>query len=314
MNQSVRERIGLSVQPQEPAKLVETLVEIEKVGVSHIWIGGAPWEPDILTVLTAAAMRTTRLKMGTAIIQAFARHPVFLALQASSFHALAPGRLQLGIGASSPLYAKRAYGIEMDAPFAYLREYMQVLRPLLHEGAVRHQGRFLTTDIELPTTAPIPLLMAALGPKAFRLAGEIADGAISAMCPVPYLLHTALPALQEGATRAGRKCPRLVAHVPVVFTEDRETALQIGRQAMRIYTTRPNYRTMFVAAGFSLAEIEAVSERLVESLLVYGDERRIRERLLELLHTEIDELTVGLIPVADAAQEALRLARLIGEW
>ena len=81
---------------------------------------------------------------------------------------------------------------------------------------------------------------------------------------------------------------------------------------MSIYPARPAYRNMFVAAGFSQEEIDTVSESFIESLLVFGDESRIRDRLLELLSSGIDELTLGLIPVSDAAQEETRLARLIG--
>src|SRR5207244_11598144 len=112
-----------------PATLVETLVEIEEAGVEHIWVGGGPpWNPDVLTLLSAAATRTTHLIVGTAIVQVFSRHPVFLAQQTLSFNALAPGRLRLGLGTSSPAFAKRMYGVEMEPELTYLRESVQVLR------------------------------------------------------------------------------------------------------------------------------------------------------------------------------------------
>jgi alkanesulfonate monooxygenase SsuD/methylene tetrahydromethanopterin reductase-like flavin-dependent oxidoreductase (luciferase family) len=311
---SVRERTGLSVVPIEPAALVANLVEIEEAGVDHIWVGfGPPWNPDLLTTLAIAAARTTRLKLGTAIVQVSSRHPVLMAQQALSFSQLAPGRLRLGIGTGSPAMAKSIYGIEMEAPLAYLREYAQVLRPLLEQGEVHHKGRFLTVDVSLHISSQVPLLISALGPASFRLAGEIADGALTALCPIPYLLKIALPALNSGAATAQRARPPLVAHVPVAFTENRAVALQAGRQTMRFNTTLSVYRNMFMEAGFSDEEITNVSDRLVESLLVFGDESRIKDRLLELLATGVDELTVGLVPVSDAAQEGMRLARLIGQ-
>jgi probable F420-dependent oxidoreductase len=310
---SLRERVGLSVVPTDPTTLVATLVEIEKAGVEQIWVGGPPWNPDLLTTLAAAAMRTTRLKLGTAIVQIFSHHPVQLARQALSLNALAPGRLRLGIGTSSPEFAKRVYGVEMESPLSYLREYAQVLRSLLQQGEVHHQGRYFTTDVSLQASSQIPLFIAALGPRAFRLAGEVADGALPVMCPIAYLLNTALPAMSEGAAVVGRKRPPVVAHVQVAFTDDQATALRVGRQAMSIYHTRPTYRNMFVAAGFSQQEIDMVSDSFVESLLVFGDESKIRDRLLELLWMGVDELTIGLVPVSDAAQEGMRLARLIGQ-
>lgn len=232
-NHSLRERVSMSVLPADPATRVRTLVEFEEAGVDRVWVSfGPPWNPDLLTILAAAAVRTTHLKMGTSIVQIFSRHPVLMAQQVLSLNALAPDRLRLGLGTSSPQFAKSMYGIEMEPPLAYLREYIQVLRPLLQQGEVHHQGHYFKTDASLQASAQVPLLISALGPVAFRLAGEIADGAITALCPIPYLLDTALPALSAGAAKAGRPRPPVVAHVPIAFTEDRTTALQAGREVM----------------------------------------------------------------------------------
>jgi alkanesulfonate monooxygenase SsuD/methylene tetrahydromethanopterin reductase-like flavin-dependent oxidoreductase (luciferase family) len=188
-----------------------------------------------------------------------------------------------------------------------------VLRPLLQQGEVHHHGHFFTADISLPTSTQIPIFIAALGPVAFRVAGEIADGVLPFLCPIPYVLDTALPALREGAAAARRPRPPIIAHVPVALTEDRATALQVGRQAFTAHTTYPFYRKMFVAAGFSIQEIDIVSDTFVESLLVFGSVSQIKDRLLELLGRGVDELTIGPVCVSDAAQERSRLAKLIGQ-
>lgn len=314
-NRPLRERISIMLGPVDPAELVTSLVEIEEAGVDHVWVGFGPvGAPDLLTTLAAAAARTTRLKLGTSIVQVSSRHPVLIAQQALSLNSLAPGRLRLGIGTGAPASAKSLYGVEMKAPLTYLREYVQVLRALLQQGEVHHQGRYFTVDVTLQAASQVPLLISALGPEAFRLAGEIADGVLPFMCPIPYLTTTALSALNAGAAAASRSRPPIVAHVSVAFAEDRATALQAGRKAMSFYTTRPSYRNMFVAAGFSEQEITAVSDRLVESLLVIGDESRIRDRLLEQLSSGVDELAITLVPVSDAVQERTRLARLIGQF
>ncbi len=83
---------------------------------------------------------------------------------------------------------------------------------------------------------------------------------------------------------------------------------------MSFYPTRPAYRNMFVAAGFSEQEMNTVSDSFVESLLVFGDESKIKDRLLELLSAGIDELTISLVSVSDSTQERTRLVRLIGQW
>ncbi len=256
----LRERVGLRVWPFDsattvpidPATTITIMSEVEDAGVPHIWLPyGPPWNPDLFIVLTAAATRTTRVTLGTSIIPISSRHPVLLAGQALSLSSLAPHRLRLGIGTGSPELAKRVYGIEMGSPLAYLREYLQVLQPLLWQGEAHHHGHFFTAEVSLSTRGQIPVFIAALGPRAFRLAGELADGALPYLCPFPYLLTTALSALREGAAAAGRPRPPLVAYVPVVLTRDRATALQVGRRAVAFMTTLPDYRNMFAAAGFS---------------------------------------------------------------
>lgn len=311
---TLRERVGMSVAAADPATFVDNLVRVEDAGVDHIWIGsGPPWSPDLLTTLANAAARTTHLKLGTAIVQVYSRHPVLMAQQMLSLSQMAPGRLRLGIGTGSPVIAKNIYGIDMPAPLAYLREYVQVLRPLLEQGQVQYQGRYFTVDISLHIPSQVPLLMATLGPKAFQLAGEIADGALPVLCPIPYLLNTAIPALHTGAAISGHSRPPVIAHLPVVFTTDRATALQVGRQTISFNASLPNYRNMFLAAGFSQQEIATVSDSMIEKLLIFGDESKIRDRIQEILSTEIDELTIVQLPVSDPTQEQARLAQLIGQ-
>ena len=67
------------------------------------------------------------------------------------------------------------------------------------EGKVDHHGKFFNVKVTFPSTSHIPVLISTLGKKAFQLAGEIADGALSFMCPVPYLIRTAIPTLCTGA-------------------------------------------------------------------------------------------------------------------
>lgn len=250
----LRERVGLRVWPFDPATTVPLdpattltiMSEVEDAGVPHLWLPyGPPWNPDLFIVLAAAATGTTRVTLGTSIIPISSRHPVLLAGQALNLSSLAPHRLRLGIGTGSPELAKRVYGVEMGSPLAYLREYLQVLQPLLWQGEVHHHGHFFTTEVSLSARGQIPVFIAALGSRAFRVAGELADGALTYLCPMPYLLSIALSALSEGAAAAGRPRPPLVAYVPVALTRDRATALQVGRRAVAFMTTLPDYRKMF---------------------------------------------------------------------
>ena len=117
--------------------------------------------------------------------------------------------------------------------------------------------------------------------------------------------------MDAGAAAASRSRPPLVAQVSVAFTEDRAIALEAGRQTLS-FTAR-DYRNMYLGAGFSEREIDAVADSFVEKLMIFGSESKIKEHLQELLATEIDELAVSLVGVSDPAQEPVRLARLMSQ-
>jgi probable F420-dependent oxidoreductase len=310
---SLRPRIGLALGQTEPVT-VAALVEAEQHGIEQVWaLQGGPSNPDGLTTLAAAAARTTRLQVGTAIIPVASRHPAFLAQQALALNNIAPGRIHLGLGTGAPGRDRPVYGQPESTPLAYLREYLQVLYPLLRQGAVHHRGQVFTVEAGLSNPVSIPILTSALGPRAFRLAGTLADGAITFLCPVSYLVNTALPELAQGAAQAGRGRPPLVALVPVLLTSDRPTALSVGRRVLNFYTRSPYYRYMFSRAGFSSQEIEGLADTLVEQVFVYGDEIRIKDRLQEILALGIDELVVSLSEIADSVQGRGHLIRLIGQ-
>ena len=103
------------------------------------------------------------------------------------------------------------YGIPMVKPLVYLREYLTILRGLLWNGNVDFQGEFFRVNVRAAGdghAAADPLPISALRRGAFVLAGEVADGAITWVTPIDYIVKTGIPALQEGADRAGRERPR----------------------------------------------------------------------------------------------------------
>jgi alkanesulfonate monooxygenase SsuD/methylene tetrahydromethanopterin reductase-like flavin-dependent oxidoreductase (luciferase family) len=201
----------------------------------------------------------------------------------------------------------------MESPLAYLAEYVQVLRAALWDGEVNHQGRYFTARGKLSNPRPVPLLMAALGENAYRVAGEISDGAISWNAPARYLLDVALPALREGAQKAGRAEPPLVAHLPVVLSADRAAAREASKRGLRNYTRLPFYTNMWEAAGYPLQADGSASDELIDHLVVTGDETAVAGRLEELLDSGLDELLLTNLPIDDPQGEWVRLARFVGQ-
>jgi alkanesulfonate monooxygenase SsuD/methylene tetrahydromethanopterin reductase-like flavin-dependent oxidoreductase (luciferase family) len=309
---TAQERVGLAVSGTNAAEAVSTIVAAEAAGVRQIWMIQTPSAPDTLTIFAAASVLTTSVRLGTAIVPTYLRHPLIMVQQALAFGDLAPGRLRLGIGPSHRPTIEGVYGIPMTAPLEHLREYVAVLRAALWEGNVDHHGRFFTIKATLPRTPRTPILISALRQGAFQLAGEIADGAISWMCPVQYLLEKALPALQLGAANSERPVPPLVAHIPVALGQDRHEVLAASRKQINRYARLPFYANMFADAGFPVEPDESMSDNLIDSLVVSGDEATITSRLTDLLASGLDELIVMPLPVVDPAVELERLIGLIG--
>ncbi|MFL6471650.1 MAG: LLM class flavin-dependent oxidoreductase [Nitrososphaeraceae archaeon] len=310
---STAERVGLVVDGINAAAAVKTIAAAEAAGVRQIWLNQTPWSPDALTTFAAAAAKTSTVCLGTSVVQTYPRHPLVLAQQALALYDIAPGRLRLGIGPSHRSIIQDIYGLPQITPLAHLREFVEVLRAAIWEGKVDHHGHFYNVVVTLPRTSQIPVLISTLGKKVFQLAGEIADGALSWACPVPYLIRTGIPALRTAAAANGRSAPPLVANVSVALSQDRHSVLAAGHQLIDMYAKFPFYAKMFSDAGFPLTSDQTVPDALVDSLVISGNEATVAARFTELLAAGLDELMVTLVPIKDAVDEFTRLMHLIGQ-
>jgi F420-dependent oxidoreductase-like protein len=312
---ALRDRVGVYIQAGDSVEAIARIREAEQAGVQQAWMamGGAGFA-DILTVLAAAATQTERIKLGTAIVPSYPRHPLVMAQQALAVHDLAPGRLRLGVGSGNRAFLESRYGLTQTAPLRYLREYLEVLRGVLWEGRIDYQGEFFQVADSLPRTAQVPLLIPTLGLKAFRLAGEVADGALASLCPVPYLLEQALPALRAGAEERSRPAPPVVACLPVAFSTDEAAVLVAVRQLIQQLAQASTYARMFAQAGWASAVNgdEAELDALARALVISGNEATVRDRVQALLGSGLDELLLLAIPIADEARERAQLLHLIG--
>ncbi|HEY4387416.1 MAG TPA: LLM class flavin-dependent oxidoreductase, partial [Ktedonobacteraceae bacterium] len=242
------------------------------------------------------------------------RHPLVMAQQALAIHDIAPGRLRLGIGTSHRFYMEGVYGLQQLSPLPYLKEYLEVMRALLWEGNVDHHGTFFKVKYTMPRTAQVPLLISAMGPKAFHLAGEIADGAISSTSPIPYLLNQALPMLHAGAESSARPAPPVIALMQVALSTDEAAVLAAVRRQVQGMAHLDAYARMFGKAGFAgaVAGDEANLDALARALVISGDEATVSQRMQELLASGLDELLLALVPIVDEPRERKQLLHLIG--
>jgi alkanesulfonate monooxygenase SsuD/methylene tetrahydromethanopterin reductase-like flavin-dependent oxidoreductase (luciferase family) len=311
----IRDRVGVSILPTGTMDALAKIREAEMAGVLQVWIASFAGFADTLTLFTAASVRTERIRLGIAIVPTYPRHPLVMAQQAAAVYDLAPGRIRLGIGPGAHMLVEDWYGLKLSSPLAYLKEYVEVLRGVLWEGKTSYQGKFFQVAFPMSYPAQVPLMISALGIKAFRLAGEIADGAIAGMCPIPYLLKSALPALRAGAEARNRPTPPIIAHVLVALSTDEAAALRVVRQRVQMIARSSSFfAQMFAQAGFAGAVDgnEAELDALARTVMVSGDEATVSYRVQELLASGLDEVQLQLMPIADEEGERKQLLKLVG--
>lgn len=220
-------------------------------GFSSYWLAEHPTGGfDALTVLALVGQRVDGIELGTAIIPTFPRHPMVLAGQTLTTAAAIGHRLALGIGLShEPMMAQ--LGIGFDKPIRHLREYLTILTALLRTGRADFRGDTLTCQAEVfqPPTVTTPVLVAALGPQALKVAGTLADGTTLAWVGPRTVREHIVPRIGEAAAAAGRPSPRIVATLPVCVTEDPEGVRAAIAGGLSMYGRLPSYRAMFEREG-----------------------------------------------------------------
>ncbi len=300
-----RRRIGVALAPHDASEAVSWVVAAEEAGAEAVWLTTGLMRPDALTILAAAAVRTKRIELGTAVIPILPRHPLVIAQQAVAVSSLAPGRLRLGLGASTAA-SMEAYGLALRAPLGHLFEYLTVLRTLFRTGEVEFSGEHVQVRGEIGGPVEIPVLGSALQERAFELCGEAADGAITWVCPIDYVREVGVPALARGAAKADRSVPELVIHVPVVVSTDPSEIRASAQRDLGQYPKWEFYRNMFAHAGFP-HQPETLSERLVDALVVSGDEAAVAGQLLEL--STFGE--VMAMPLADRGRDRIVMTQAL---
>jgi alkanesulfonate monooxygenase SsuD/methylene tetrahydromethanopterin reductase-like flavin-dependent oxidoreductase (luciferase family) len=285
-------KIGFGFFPTDLPSAVDLVERAEQAGVDTAWMVMPPLGRDTPLLAAAALARTERISVGTSIVPAATRHPLTLAAQAITLDELAPGRFRLGVGTGNLAIMAGGFGAAVDRPARRTREYVDIVRTAVTTGEAHVDGEFHTVDAVLPHPAAVEVSLAALGPRMFEVAGEVADAAMSWNVPVGHLDAVARPALARGAASAGRAVPPIITHVGVVVGADRAEVLAAGRESLLGFVGNPQYRAMFAAAGVPVEDGEPTDE-LVDALVVSGDGSAVADRLGELAEGQ-DELMVSL--------------------
>ncbi|MGH2459559.1 MAG: LLM class flavin-dependent oxidoreductase [Chloroflexota bacterium] len=290
--------IGVAIHEATVPETLAVIRRAEELGVAAAWLTTGGVGPDSMTVFAAAAVQTSRIKLGTAIVPTFPRHPFVVIQQAVALSQLAPGRFRLGVGPSHKPTIEGSFGIPFERPLEHLREYTTILRQALQAGAVDLNGRRFKVHARVANPPNVPVFISALRPASYELAGEVADGAISWVTPASFLRDAARPALLAGAARrSDGRTPLLIGHAFAVVSDDAETGLRTARERLATYARLPFYQEMFAAAGFPEARQATLSDALVRGIALFGDERAVGAGIRRYLDAGLDELIVSLMPV-----------------
>jgi alkanesulfonate monooxygenase SsuD/methylene tetrahydromethanopterin reductase-like flavin-dependent oxidoreductase (luciferase family) len=306
--------VGVAIFPPPVQPVLRAIQLAEQVGLPMAWVPSWPVGPDAVGVVTAAAVQTSRIGLGTGITIMVPRHPLTLVNEAVVLAELAPQRFRLGIGVSHRPAIEGLYGLEFAPPLARVREYLTILRGLLWEGRVAFTGRYYRVHAALAAgilPPQCPLVLAALRKKMLRLAGEMADGAMLLWATPSYVRSIALPALEEGARRAHRRRPPLIVSAPIVLATDFAIVQKIAQEAWAFYSALPTYRRMFTEGGYPLTPDGRLTEELIHDLFVYGDEETIRQRLYALRAAGVDETVTAIHPARQAERQQRAIMELL---
>ena len=300
-------RIGVAAMGGDSRAVVARIQELESLGIAAAWLTSGGAGPDALTIFAAAAATTERILLGTSIIPTYPRHPIVAVQQTQVVAQLAPGRFRLGLGPSHKVSIEPMFGIEHHAPLTNLREYIQVVKTLLGEGRVDFDGKQYHGHAALPGAAApdVPVMASALRRRSFRLCGEVADGAISWVCPGQYLRDVGLPAMQEGADRADRPVPPLIAHVPVCVHDNPDEVREASRQQLSNYPRSPFYQEMFAASGHPEARDGVWSDGMLEDVVFSGSEEDVAGRLRELFDWGATEILAHPVTAGGDSQASM---------
>jgi 5,10-methylenetetrahydromethanopterin reductase len=276
------------------AGLIANARRIEQLGFDSLWMATI-YSYDALTALTAIGTATNRIELGTAVVATHPRHPMAMAQQALTASAACQGRFTLGIGLSHRYVIEQEMGLSYEQPAQHMREYLDVLLPLINEGTVDYEGERYRTKATLymPEARPPQLVIAALGPAMLKLAGSRTDGTTLWLTGPKTIANHTVPMIRQAAGDAGRGEPRVIAGMPVVLTDDAAGARAMVSRQLALYAGIPSYRAMLDREGAAGAG----------DVALVGNETELRQQLRELQDIGVTDLNAVLVNEDEATYE-----------
>jgi F420-dependent oxidoreductase-like protein len=267
------------------ANVVDDVVSQAKraheIGVRQVWLA-QQFDYEAITLAALVGAAVPGLGVGTSVVPINPRHPLMMASLAQTAQAASHGNFSLGLGLGAHSPERQAFGTSWPNTIQRLREHLTVLRSIFDEGTVDFHGDEFTASpgwpVAVPGGAPVPVYVAAMGPKALRVTGELADGTLPYLAGPRTIAEFIEPTIAKAAADAGRPKPRIIAAVPVLVTGDSQNDIDAGRnlaaEQLSFYETIPSYQRVIAREGVdNVAELAAVgsSDVVARQLQTYLD-------------------------------------------
>lgn len=340
----MRLRLGLTTGGADGPALIALVREAERLGFDSTWCGES-YGVDAVTRLAWLGGQTTRIRLGSSILQVPARSPALTAMTAMTLDALTGGRFILGLGPSGPQVVEGWYGVPYGKPLTRLRECIAIVRAVLaREAPLTYQGEHYqipymgagATGLGKPLKCiqhgrrDMQIYTAAVSPAGLACAGEVGDGVLPLLMD-PERDDLIEPHVRAGMQRAGRPVDfekfDIAPFVPIHIGDDIKAcrqpvkdwlALYVGGMGARgknfynDYAVRLGYAAEAAAiqdlylAGKKAEAAAAVPDRLVDAVALVGSPARIRDRL-QVWKAAGQRGSVGTMILAKADIAGLRL-------
>jgi len=308
----------------------------ESVGFEQFWVADERFYRDAYALLTAVALSTQRITMGTCVTDPYTRHPALTTVSVATLDEMSNGRALFGLGSGISGFIE--LGLERPKPIAAMREAIELFRRMLTGEVVDYDGKIIKFHSGrlnfMPPRASIPVYVASNGPQGQRMAARIADGVIMEACSQPEEAEAFVKGVRDAAKEAGRDpaSVRCIARLNACVASDGKAA----RDAVRLRAGRimAAGRTVFAthdelglrlpaavlaevadvpyAAGGAPYEriLAHVTDRHVDAVALAGTLEDVTARVAALKAVGIDGITIS--PYAPPGETTASTVRALG--
>jgi F420-dependent oxidoreductase-like protein len=269
------------------------------LGVRQVWLA-QQFDHDAISLAGLVGAAVPGLGVGTSVVPINPRHPLIVASQAQTAQAASHGNFSLGLGLGAHEPERQAFGTLWPNTIQRLRDHLTVLRSIFDTAAVDFAGDEISArpgwPVRVAGGTPVPVYVAAMGPKALGVTGELADGTLPYLAGPRTIAEFIEPTIAKAAADAGRSKPRIIAAVPTLVSDDVDTARQFAAEQLSFYETIPSYQKVIAREGVaSAADLAAI-----------GSAETVSRQLRSYLDAGATDVVLSALDRASAAQaEAL---------